>query len=153
MILSKAQSFSGLASIVLITSLIVASLFDLYQRRVPNWLTLGGSLVAFLFVISGVSEISVTNALIGGAIGLAVFLPVYAFGKMGAGDVKLLGMCGLFLGVVPVLCAAIYAMLAGGVLALGYAAQSHWQTVEKPAATVPYAVAIATGVFFVLAGY
>lgn len=93
------------------------------------------------------------QAMTGGLVGLGLFLLPYALGQMGAGDVKLLGMCGLFLGPMSVLSAALYTMLAGGGLALFYLLRSRWITKQNSNVTVPYAVAITLGVLFVLAGY
>jgi prepilin peptidase CpaA len=90
---------------------------------------------------------------------------------MGAGDVKLLGAVGAWLGVMGALWAAFYAVLAGGVLALGVAFQHRYlrqafgnlrrmlvswflsgpkplsgMTLEDaPGPRLPYAVAIAVG--------
>ena len=50
--------------------------------------------------------------------GLALFLPFYLLGVMGAGDVKLMAMVGAFIGPSHVLWAALYTLVAGGVLAL-----------------------------------
>lgn len=89
----------------------------------------------------------------GGIVGSGLFIVPYAIGQMGAGDVKLLGMCGLYLGTVPVITAALYAMLAGGLLALFYLYHIRIGIVCRTKPTVPYAVAITAGVLIVLAGY
>lgn len=143
----------GIPALVLICLLVTASLFDLKLRRVPNSLILTGSTLALLFVASGLAAITLVDALLGGLAGLCVFILPYAIGKMGAGDVKLLGMSGLFLGPLPVLSAALYTMLAGGFLALFYLMYRCCGARCKTSVTVPYAVAISLGVFFVLAGY
>jgi prepilin peptidase CpaA len=49
---------------------------------------------------------------------LALFLPLYALRAMGAGDVKLLAMVGVWLGAPAVARAALWTLLAGGVLSL-----------------------------------
>lgn len=110
-------------------------------------------MLGLLLAVTGFSGISLANALLGGLVGLGVFMLPYAFGKMGAGDVKLLGMCGVFLGPLPVLSAALYTMLAGGVLAMFYLMNRHFKFNSRLLATVPYAVAISLGVLVVLAGY
>jgi prepilin peptidase CpaA len=61
------------------------------------------------------------HAIEGGAIGLAALLPMYLLRAMGAGDVKLMAMVGVFLGPVDVLGAVLATFLAGGALSLGYA--------------------------------
>ena len=54
----------------------------------------------------------------GWAIGIGLFLPLFLLGGMGAGDVKLLGAVGAWIGPTAVLYAGLYSALAGGVLAL-----------------------------------
>jgi len=50
--------------------------------------------------------------------GAALFMPLFALGGMGAGDVKLLACFGAWLGPIGALWVALYAAVAGGVLAL-----------------------------------
>jgi prepilin peptidase CpaA len=92
---------------------------DIASRRVPNALTMPavGLGVAAHAVAGGWPE--AWGALLGGVVGLAVFLPIFALGGMGGGDVKLMAALGSWIGAGPVVWTAIYAALAGGVLALG----------------------------------
>jgi prepilin peptidase CpaA len=103
-------------AVVVVAALAAAS--DLRSRRLPNALTFGAAVVALAvhFALSGWSGLAF--ALAGWALGLAVFLPVYALGGMGAGDVKLLAAFGAWLGPMGVLWTALYGAIAGGVLAL-----------------------------------
>lgn len=97
---------------------LTACILDLRTGRIPNWLTFGGSalgIVAATFV-GGASAAG--PHLLGWAIGLAVFLPVFVLGGLGAGDVKLMACLGAWLGPVGVLWTALYAAIAGGLLAL-----------------------------------
>lgn len=73
-------------------------------------------------------------------VGLACFLPLYLRGAMGAGDLKLMGLAGSFLGVKGVLASALLTALSGGGLALVYL--GFMVTSE-----LPYAIAIFLGVF------
>jgi prepilin peptidase CpaA len=52
--------------------------------------------------------------------GLAIWLPFYLFGMLGAGDVKLFAAASTFLGPRSALEGAVYTALYGGVLALAY---------------------------------
>ena len=101
--------------------------FDFKVQKIPNWLTFGGSFIGTLinstwvtrdFTVFGAETGSVVWSLLGLIIGLSLFMPIYALGKMGAGDVKLLGMVGSFLGPYGVLLAGLYSVIAGGVLAV-----------------------------------
>ena len=57
----------------------------------------------------------------GWALGLVLFLPLFALGGMGAGDVKLLAAFGAWMGAWNVVQTALAAGVIGGVLALGLA--------------------------------
>ena len=57
---------------------------------------------------------------LGFATGLVLFLPFYALRGMGAGDVKLMAACGLFLGPVAAAAAVAASLLAGLVVSLCY---------------------------------
>ena len=52
------------------------------------------------------------------AAGLALFFPLFALGGLGAGDVKLLGAFGAWLGAGDVIGVALFSALAGAVLAI-----------------------------------
>jgi hypothetical protein len=54
-------------------------------------------------------------------VGLVALLPMYLLRAMGAGDVKLMGLVGVFLGPLHVLGATLSILLVGGVLALVFA--------------------------------
>jgi prepilin peptidase CpaA len=50
--------------------------------------------------------------------GAALFFPLFALGGMGAGDVKLLAALGAWLGPVDAVWMAIFASIAGGLIAV-----------------------------------
>lgn len=95
---------------------------DIASRRVPNALTIPavGVGVAAHALVGGLPGASA--ALLGGLVGLAVFLPVFALGGMGGGDVKLMAALGAWIGAGPVAWTALYGALAGGVMALAVGA-------------------------------
>jgi prepilin peptidase CpaA len=159
--------------------LLVAVMADLRSRRIPNSLVLTGLLLAFIAhataQVAGSSPLagpSWWSPLIGLLTGLALLMPLYLLRATGAGDVKLMGMVGAFIGAQPVLTATLYTLLAGGLLSLvfmlgrGVAAQTlanvrflltDWALrassgqgarlapLQTTAARLPYAVAIALG--------
>jgi prepilin peptidase CpaA len=57
-------------------------------------------------------------------VGLAFFLPFFALGGLGAGDVKLLAAVGACLGPLAAVWVALYTSIAGGVMALAVASYS-----------------------------
>jgi prepilin peptidase CpaA len=97
---------------------LAAAVCDLRSRRLPNALTFGaaGLALAVQFALEGWHGLALAAA--GWALGLGLFVPVFALGGMGAGDVKLLAAFGAWLGPLGVLWTALYGAIAGGVLAL-----------------------------------
>ncbi len=99
----------------------VAAIFDLRTHRIPNWLTFPSLLLGLIlqFVFSGRAGL-VAGAL-GVLVGAGIFLLPFLLGGMGPGDVKLMGVVGAFLGPAGALWAALFAGVAGGVIALFWA--------------------------------
>jgi prepilin peptidase CpaA len=100
---------------------IVAAVWDLKSRRIPNFLTFGSALVAI--VVHGYYGAlpAAGWSLIGWLIGVAFFLPFFALGGMGAGDVKLLAAIGAWLGPGATVWVALFSLICGGVLGLAVA--------------------------------
>ena len=155
------------ATIVLGAFLALAAATDIRERRVPNRLNLtvllGGVATAMLLPSS---RVTLLQALTGVAAGLGVWLPMYLARLVGAGDVKLMAASGAWLGAAGVLWASVWAAIAGGVfglvwivwhrgvpsaaMALGHALRAPKLLQLQPMdrrERVPYAVAIALGVF------
>lgn len=101
---------------------------DLAYRRVPNALLLAVLLALGLALLTGnAPEPGLGVRLLGAGLGTAVTLPVYALGRMAAGDVKFLAVAGLFAGpqglvtawVVGNLLGLAHALLAWAASAIG----------------------------------
>jgi prepilin peptidase CpaA len=108
-------------SIVQIASVVVALIAcvtDLHSRRIPNWLTGGALLAAMAYHLLAGSPNAALWSMAGAAVGLLLFLPIYALRGMGAGDVKLLAALGAWLGLGDIVWVALYAAMIGGMLAL-----------------------------------
>lgn len=105
--------------IALIALHTVASVSDYRFHRIPNALVGAGTVAAFVlsFMFAG-GATAVVQSFLGFAVGFAVFLPLYALGKMGAGDVKLLAMSGAWLGPYGAFMAGMYSVVIGGALAI-----------------------------------
>lgn len=134
--LSRAIAFG------LLPVLALASWMDLRSRTVANRLLLFG-----LVLLLGLSRWTIDGvgyALAGGLVGLLVFLPFYLKRGMGAGDIKLMGLVGCYLGPAGVLVVALYSALAGGALAVLAL------TTGLLGRRLPYAVAISLGVLWYL---
>jgi prepilin peptidase CpaA len=100
---------------------VVACVWDLRTRRIPNDVTFGSALIALAVatVIGGATGL--VWALAGWGLGLLLFFPLFALRGMGAGDVKLLAAFGAWLGPGAIVWVALYSAIAGGVLAIAVA--------------------------------
>lgn len=107
--------------LVLVGLLLVAVYCDIRSFRIPNKLILVGLITGSLLNIILPHEaggLSFQAALVGFGVGLILFLPLYLIRAMGAGDIKLMGMIGIFVGPLPMLFIALYTAVAGGILAV-----------------------------------
>ena len=107
-----------LTDVIAVGIALAACAFDLRTRRIPNALTLTAALAALIFSAATAGAGSAASSLTGWTVATVIWLPVYALGGMGAGDVKLIAAIGAWLGPVDVLHAALYAAIAGAVMAL-----------------------------------
>ena len=154
------------AGLVFTAILVAAAIGDWRTRRIPN------RLVAIL-AVCGIAFSVVRAPILGGLTqaggglltGLACWLPFYALGWLGAGDVKLYAAAGAWLGPARAVEGALIGALFGAVLALAYMMKSQGmkQTAEtlgmaaatpemltRPSgpgkrSTLPYGIAIAFG--------
>ena len=117
-----AQSFATTWPIWFVTiTLVVAAVIDGMKLKVPNWIT-------FPMIISGWVYSAAFSpyagweglmfSLIGTAVGLALLLPLYAIGGMGAGDVKLLAGVGAWVWGTVTLYAFVVSAVVGGIIAI-----------------------------------
>ncbi|WP_197329147.1 A24 family peptidase [Ralstonia syzygii] len=155
---------TALANLSLIVLIVIAAASDVRARRIPNWLV-GSGLAA-----GGMAWLG------GAAVSMGMCIGIYLLGGMGAGDVKLMGAIGAFMGPFGAFHVAFVSFLAGGVLALvmvllrregqrslagvstlrlslpfGGKAMPSQQHGEKRSGTIqlPYAVAFAAGTLLV----
>lgn len=104
--------------------LIVAAVIDGIQLKVPNWITFpmivsGWLYSAVAFSLQGDAwYVGLGWSLAGTAVGLALLLPAYAIGGMGAGDVKLLAGIGAWVHVLVTFYAFCLSAVIGALLAV-----------------------------------
>src|SRR5688572_20078399 len=104
---------------------LIACVFDLRSRRIPNALTFGAAAGALAFAALTGGFTALGWSVGGWALATAMWIPIYALGGMGAGDVKLMAAIGAWLGPGAVLYAALYSAIAGGIMAAGVTAAQH----------------------------
>ena len=168
---SNTLQFDSIAAMTLCIFMVIAVVTDLREHRIPNMLVIAVLLLGLTTQLGTDSVTGIISWAGGLAIGMAIFLPFYIGGGMGAGDVKLMAAVAAFLGPVAGAIASGGALLAGLPLAAIYifaryleerrAAAAEAATAggphmhHKPAHLVasregkenriPYAAAIATG--------
>lgn len=106
----------------MLTLVAIATMTDLMSRRIPNWLVfpfLGAGIVVAVWMHGwhGLSQ-----SLEGLALGAFLFGVLFALGGMGMGDVKLCAAVGAWIGPQQLMFALVITGLAGGVMALAWAA-------------------------------
>lgn len=92
---------------------------DWRMRKIPNTLVLWGALTALGLSLTP-RGIGIEAALLGGMTGFLVFLLLYLFRMVGAGDVKLIAAVGLFVGWPDMANVCVAILLAGGVLSIAW---------------------------------
>ncbi len=104
--------------VLLAIILIVAVITDILSYRIPNWLT-------FPSMLFGICYHTYTNgyhgfvfSMLGLLLGICVLIPFYIAAGMGAGDVKLMGVVGVFLGTGGVFVAFLATAIIGGIYAI-----------------------------------
>jgi prepilin peptidase CpaA len=115
---------SPLIQIPVAILVVVAGIYDIRYRRIPNWLVLPAVPVGFALnaLVSLRSQESVWPGLGQAALGLGlavlVYMPLYALRGMGAGDVKLAAALGALVGPMIWCVILVLSAVVGLVLAL-----------------------------------
>jgi prepilin peptidase CpaA len=103
---------------------LVAGIYDIRYRRIPNWLTLPAIPLGFLLnaVVSLLLRNSVwpglREAALGFGLAVLIYLPMYALHGKGAGDVKLAAALGALAGWQDWLRILLFSAVIGLILAL-----------------------------------
>jgi len=153
-----AVAFAGAFTLLLV----FAIAWDIRHRRIPNTLVIAMISLGIASALStpGIKRGAVV-AVEGMAVGLALWLPWWWFGMMGAGDVKFFAAAAAWLGPRGALSAALVTALLGGVLGIGWVvarklvnrdadgastiAAGECRRERAPTVTLPYGVPMALG--------
>jgi prepilin peptidase CpaA len=165
---------------VLLILLLTAAVFDVLYRRIPNWLTVTGVVLALAMnTVIGTPEAGVVFSLVGLAVAFCIYAGLYALHAMGAGDVKLMAAVGALVGWERWFGIFFITALIGGLMALilvlarrrlkktifnvsfilsemksgrpAYLANEELDVKNKKALGLPHGAVIAVGTFFYLA--
>jgi prepilin peptidase CpaA len=156
------------AQIVVIALVLAAAWTDLKTRRIPNWIPVSGAACGVAVQVWHSGLPGVLPCIAGAALGMAIFLPLYMLGGMGAGDVKLFTAVGILVGPQTLVLVFVLTGLLGGVAAgmlalwrgrlrqtlrktgelMTELGRMHWQEARAAAAEalrLPYGAVIAGG--------
>ena len=102
----------------LLVLLAAAVVTDLSSHRIPNILLAPALSLALVIqtIHGGADGLVIAGA--GLVLGIAIFLPLYLVGGVAAGDVKLLGVVGSFLGPSGAVIAGLATMMVGAVFGI-----------------------------------
>jgi prepilin peptidase CpaA len=111
--------------VVLAVVALVAAVYDVRFRRIPNWLTLSGVLMgiglnSFLNVkgLNWYSGLNWRTSLMGLGLAFLIYFPLYLLRGMGAGDVKLMAAVGAIVGPANWFGIFILSNILGGLAAV-----------------------------------
>lgn len=106
---------------VVIAATLAAAISDVRTRRIPNALTGPVLLTGFACAGWAGGVAGLADAAAGTLLMAAPFFVLFAFGKGGAGDAKLMGAIGSWLGFANGTIALVAVVLIGALVAIGFA--------------------------------
>jgi len=98
--------------------LVLAVVSDLATARIPNWLTITAAVGACVWHAIVAGRAGLLFSVAGWVVGIALLLVPWLLGGLGAGDAKLMGVVGAFLGPKGCFVAFLGTALVGGVAAI-----------------------------------
>jgi len=96
----------------------IAGFTDWRSRRIPNWLTVCGLVLGILVNSLTRGWPGAKESLLGAGLGLLLLLPFVLLRSLGAGDWKLVGALGAFLGPSRLITVLFATVLVAGLMAL-----------------------------------
>jgi prepilin peptidase CpaA len=98
---------------------LIAGWTDWRSRRIPNWLTVPGFLIGVSANVLASGWVGLKTSLLGAGLGLLLLLPLVFLRSLGAGDWKLAGALGAFVGWQALVNLLMGSVLVAGIMALG----------------------------------
>jgi len=102
------------------TALALGAWSDIRSRRVPNTLVLALFAGGLALTFSPLVQVTPMQSLAGVGIGLALWLPLWLVGMLGAGDVKFFAAACAWIGPSLAWRASLASAMLGGVMAVGF---------------------------------
>jgi prepilin peptidase CpaA len=97
---------------------VVAAIFDVRWRRVPNWLTFPGLMLGIALNTLLLQSEGLWSSLEGLGLAILVYFPLYLLRGMGGGDVKLMAAVGAIAGPANWLRIFLFTLLFGAAAAV-----------------------------------
>lgn len=97
---------------------LIAAWTDWRSRRIPNWLTVSGFVLGLVLNTANAGVLGLKASLFGAGLGLLLLLPFVLLRSLGAGDWKLAGAVGAFVGPGLLLNLLVWSVFVVGAMAL-----------------------------------
>ena len=108
---------------------LVAGWTDWRWRRIPNWLTVPALLLGIAVNCFATGWAGAKESLLGAGLGLGLLLPFVLIRSLGAGDWKLVGALGAFLGPSRLITVLLGTVLVAGLMAV---VADHLEETSRP---------------------
>jgi len=111
----------------------IAGFTDWRSRRIPNWLTVSGLCAGVMINALARGWSGAKYSLLGAGLGLVLLLPFVLVRSLGAGDWKLVGALGAFVGPQNLIAVLFAAIMVAGLMALALIIWKRrlWQTLRN----------------------
>lgn len=139
-------SAEAVATVLLVILCVPVVYFELRRNTIPNAITYPGILAGFLIAVL-FRRPDILNYLLAFLLGFGVFYVFHLLGWIGGGDVKLVAMIGMLMGLSFLLHALVYISLAGGAVAIVVAVYRLARRRTLRGVTIPYGTAIVAGTY------
>jgi prepilin peptidase CpaA len=103
---------------LLVILLLVAVIMDFASFKIKNRLILFGIIIGVLLRIYDLEWTSILDGFIGMVVPVIILLPFFLFKVLGAGDIKLFSVIGLFYGTTFVLNSMLYSLFIAGFISI-----------------------------------
>ena len=94
---------------------LIAGIYDLRFRRIPNWLVLSGFTLGVALNVVFYGMVGLRQSALGMGLALLIYFPIYLLRGMGAGDVKLMAAIGAAIGPLNWLGVFFFTGVLGGI--------------------------------------